>query len=162
LKRRKSSHMASGLMRFYDQGQGNLLEGLKQPLRGGMGRCSLGITRIQPRQGRAFLGQLTTHHKLQQGQDAQRQRQQPHQARSMVVALNIHGRERQRMSLQAAEVALHQLLVPVGLDCLGQRESVSSLVPRVPAPPTFPPPPSHPSPFSPPPSLTPSFLPSTL
>jgi hypothetical protein len=47
-------------MRFYDQGQGNLLERFQQALRGGMGRRSLGIARIQSRQGSAFLGQLTT------------------------------------------------------------------------------------------------------
>jgi hypothetical protein len=45
--------MASCLMGFYDQGQGNLLERFQQALRGGMGRRSLGITRVQPRQGSA-------------------------------------------------------------------------------------------------------------
>src|SRR5260221_13193766 len=53
----------------------------------------------------------------------------------MVVALNIHGRERQRMPDHSAEVALHQILVAVALDGLGQRESVCSLVRRVHAPP---------------------------
>jgi hypothetical protein len=61
--------MASCLMRFYDQGQSNLLEHFQQALHRGMGRRSLGIVRIQPCQGSAFLGQLTAHHKLQQGQD---------------------------------------------------------------------------------------------
>jgi hypothetical protein len=61
--------MASCLMRFNDQGQSNLLEHFKQALRRGMGRRSLGFARIQPCQGSAFLGQLTAHHKLQQGQD---------------------------------------------------------------------------------------------
>src|SRR6266571_415042 len=120
--------MPSCLMRFHHTGQGNLLESFQQALRRWMSRCSLGITRIQPCQSSAFLGQVTTDHELQQRQDPQRNRQQPHQTRGMIVPLDIHGRERQRVSLQASEGALHQILVAVGLDCLGQRESVCHLV----------------------------------
>src|SRR5258708_16070644 len=52
----------------------------------------------------------------------------------MIGPLDIHRRERQRMSFKATEVALHQILVAVGLDCLGQREPVCHLVRRIHAP----------------------------
>src|SRR5438094_6009967 len=92
LKGRKSSEMASCLMRFDQNGQEDPLERIQQALCGGLGRGTLGIARIQSGQASALLRQVTTDDKLQQRQDAQGERQQTQQSRGMVVALDIHGR----------------------------------------------------------------------
>src|SRR2546421_3035165 len=99
--------MASYLMRFDQDGQEDPLERFQQALSRGLSRGALGVARIQSGQGSVLQSQMTTHDKLQQRQDAQGDRQQTYQSRGMIVALDIHGRERQRMPFQATEVALH-------------------------------------------------------
>src|SRR6266702_7309840 len=121
-------------MRFHHKSQGNLLESLQQALRCRMGRCPFRIARIQSRQGSAFLSQPTTHHKLHQRQNAQGNRQQTNQASGVIIPLDIHGGEGQRVSLQATEAALHQILVAVGFDILSEREPICRLIRRVHAP----------------------------
>jgi hypothetical protein len=120
--------MTPGLMRLYQNGQSYFLEGFQQAFRRRMRRRPLRIARIQSAQRRTFLGQLPPHHKLKPRQDAQGERQQANQTCGMIVALDIHGRARQGFALQTSKVALYQILVAIGLHCLGQREPVCRVV----------------------------------
>ncbi len=107
-------------MRFDLNGQEDPLEGFQQPLSRGPGCGTLGIARIQFGQGSDLLSQVTTQDELYQCQDAQGDRQQTHLPRNMIIALNIQRREQQKMSFQAPEGALHQILIAVVLNHLRQ------------------------------------------
>src|SRR5262249_50219478 len=86
LERAESRQMAIDLMHSLNHRQRHLLKRFKQSLRCRSSRFALAIAGIKTRESFPCGRQLTTHHELQQRQDPQGNRYQPHQPGGMVVS----------------------------------------------------------------------------
>lgn len=109
-------------MRFVNQRQREVFEGLQNTLSGQSGRGTLQISRVQSGQLTVFLSQPATQEEFQQGQDAKPDGNQLDQAHRMIVAFQIHGRQRQRTAFQPAASPLDDVLIAISQDGLGQRQ----------------------------------------
>ena len=110
--------MAVKLLPQSDDGQMKPLKSSQQGFSRGTLRRPFGIARIQPCQACLLVSQTLAHLELQQGQDAQADREQAHQTSRALVTLHIHGRERERFAFQASKAMLHQVFFTVGQDRL--------------------------------------------
>src|SRR5262245_36741811 len=99
--------MNNSLPRQLNQGQGNVLKSSQQSLGGGQEGLLLGIARIQTRQRLMFSSQRPPGHKLSQGQDPQRQGQQPDQADEMVFALQIDRTQAQGSAFEPRKISFN-------------------------------------------------------
>jgi hypothetical protein len=120
LELRKWSNVALDLLPDRCDIQVDLLESFQHAFCGGLRRSSFRVSGIQPCQFFIPFGQTTPDVKLEQGQDAQPDGQQPDQAGSSTVILQVHGGQRQGLTFEPSKAAFHQIFFPVGQDRLFQ------------------------------------------
>src|SRR5437899_7762844 len=101
-----------------DQGQVDALQGSQQGFSSWTAGGALGIARIQSWQNGFCSSQVLAHTELQQGQNAQANRQQANEASRTLVTLQIHGCQRQRFAFEPSKATLHQVFFAVGQDRL--------------------------------------------
>src|SRR5262245_52067002 len=107
---------------FPDDRQRQALKRLQQAFCRGVRGRPLRVADIQPLQRCLGPGQALAHLKLEQGQDPQPNGQQADQAGGVVIAFQIHRRQRQGPTFQTAHRPLDQILVAVRQDGLLQGE----------------------------------------
>src|SRR5216684_880732 len=117
-----------------DERQMNPLKSSQQRFSCGTLRRPFGIARIQPCQVFLLVSQPLAHLELQQGQDAQADREQAHQTSRALGTLDIHGRERERFAFQASKAMLHQVFFTVGQDRLLQGQPRCGVIGDIDAP----------------------------
>jgi hypothetical protein len=86
-----------------DDGQRHLLKRGQEAFGRRLGRGPRGLPRVDPGQDAPVSDQPTADHELQQRQDPQAHGEQSDQAGDMILALHIHGGQRQRLPLQPPE-----------------------------------------------------------